>query len=247
MNQDELYDEINDFLEHLPSGFSILEEQIDINIQMLYFDQREKMQLKSLDQEQIALKIGLLHLNETSNDEKESLLIELAHCDDVTAYRAIENFRKANPEGHLYAWSTLAWQDSRMLLESSLLEEKQVFISTGMGGKGDKLRYFIVNFLNSASGYPETIQNIIQKEFEYGLSKAKAELETITFESKYTLVTALIPIKTDIRELFQNINNECQQLGIDLSEHFLVTNVKRLNVEEIEEFIQKNLENNYLE
>jgi len=100
MNQDELYDEINDFLEHLPSGFSILEEQIDINIQMLYFDQREKMQLKSLDQEQIALKIGLLHLNETSNDEKESLLIELAHCDDVTAYRAIENFRKANPEGH---------------------------------------------------------------------------------------------------------------------------------------------------
>jgi len=134
-----------------------------------------------------------------------------------------------------------------MLLESSLLEEKQVFISTGMGGKGDKLRYFIVNFLNSASDYPETIQNIIQKEFEYGLSKAKAELETITFESKYTLVTALIPIKTDIRELFQNINNECQQLGIDLSEHFLVTNVKRLNVEEIEEFIQKNLENNYLE
>jgi len=241
MNQDELYDEINDFLEHLPSGFSILEEQIDINIQMLYFDQREKMQLKSLDQEQIALKIGLLHLNETSNDEKESLLIELAHCDDVTAYRAIENFRKANPEGRLYAWSTLAWQDSRMLLESSLLEEKQVFISTGMGGKGDKLRYFIVNFLNSASDYPETIQNIIQKEFEYGLSKHSAELESITFDGKYTLVTALIPIKTDIRELFQNINNECQQLGIDLSEHFLVTNVKRLNVEEIEEFIRQNL------
>ncbi len=38
----------------------------------------------------------------------------------------------------------LAFQENKMLLESSLLDENQILISTGLGGKGMKLRYFTV-------------------------------------------------------------------------------------------------------
>jgi hypothetical protein len=41
-------------------------------------------------------------------------------------------------------WAALSLQESRMTLESSLLDENQVIISTGLGGKAKKLRYFAV-------------------------------------------------------------------------------------------------------
>ncbi len=70
-------------------------------------------------------------------------MVQLAAHDDVEAFRIIERFHKSS-EGVLHDWAVLSLQESRMILQSSLLGEQQVFISTGLGGKGQKIRYFIV-------------------------------------------------------------------------------------------------------
>ena len=74
---------------------------------------------------------------------EKKILCDLAFIDDVKAYRRIEKFIES-ASGTLKQWATLSLQESRMLLQSSLLDEQQVFISTGLGGKGKKLRYFVV-------------------------------------------------------------------------------------------------------
>lgn len=238
------YNEINDFLQNLPKNFSILQEEIDIEIQLEYFERIKKIQATQINSDDLPLKIAELNITESTDEEKKDILIQLANFDDVKAYRAIENYSKSATNPKLKAWSTLALQESRMKMESSLLDENQVFISTGMGGKGDKLRYFIVGFLNEEVEFTDIQKNLLQKEFEYSLHQHESEIEDIEFKNKFALITALIPIKQPIKNILKAAIDECIELGMDLSEHFLVTNVKKMDIQEIEEFLQ---EQNYEE
>jgi hypothetical protein len=238
------YNEINDFLQNLPKNFSILQEEIDIEVQVAYFERAKKIKPSVKDDKKdLALKIAELNITESTDEEKKNILIQLATIDDVKAFRAIENFvsKATNPE--LKSWATLAMQESRMTMESSLLDENQVFISTGLGGKGDKLRYFIVGFLNEDAEFTETQKNLLKKEFEYSLEQHDSEVEQIEFEQKYALITALIPLKNPIKDMLKSAIDECVELGMDLSEHFMVTNVKKLGIDEIDTFIKEQIEN----
>lgn len=242
MEEKNTYNEINDFLKNLPSNFSILQEQIDIEIQLQYFERAKIVKENKISEEELPLKISELNISETSILEKKDILIELAGIDDVKAFRAIENFSSDLDDSELKPWTVLALQESRMLIESSLLDESQVFISTGLGGKGDKLRYFIVGFLNQEIEFTESQKNILQKEFDYNLEQNDSEVESIEFDGKFALITALIPIKKDIKNILKTAIDECVDLGMDLSEHFMVTNVKKMDVKEIQQFIDQEIE-----
>ncbi len=237
------YNEINDFLQNLPKNFSILQEEIDIEIQMAYFERIKNFKKNiKIDIEELPIKIAGLNISETPEEEKKDILIQLASVDDVKAYRAIEDFNKDTNVKTLKAWSTLALQESRMMMESSLLDESQVFISTGMGGKGDKLRYFIVGFLNDEIDFTDAQKNLLLKEFEYSLHQHNSEIEEIEFKNNFALITALIPIKEPIKEILKNAIDECIALGMKLSEHFLVTNVKKMEIDEIQQFLNEQIE-----
>ena len=234
------YNEINDFLQNLPKNFSILQEEIDIEIQMEYFERIKSIKNTiTKDASELPIMIAELNITESTDEEKKDILIRLASFDDVKAYRAIENFTKSATNPELKSWATLAMQESRMMMESSLLDENQVFISTGMGGKGNKLRYFIVGFLDEEVEFTNTQKNLFQKEFEYSLHQHDSEIEEIRFEKKFALITALIPIKEPIKEMLKIAIDECVELGMNLSEHFLVTNVKKMNIDEIDSFLKE--------
>lgn len=237
------YNEINDFLKNLPKNFSILQEEIDIDIQMAYFEKSKTINKDQLDDEKLIIKIAELNITESTDEQKKGLLIELAHFDDVKAYRAIENYVSKTTNDELKAWATLALQESRMSMESSLLDENQVFISTGLGGKGTKLRYFIVGFLNQDIEFTEPQKKLINSEFEYSLDKYNSEIESLIFEEKYLMITALVPIKEPIKDMLKSAIDECISLGMDLSEHFMVTNVKKLSIKEISQFMKEQIEN----
>ena len=237
------YNEINDFLQNLPKNFSILQEEIDIEIQLEYFERIKRLKAEKINSDELPLKIAELNITESTDEEKKDILIQLASFDDVKAYRAIENYSKTATNPELKAWSTLALQESRMMMESSLLDENKVFISTGLGGKGNKLRYFIVGFLNEEETFSDSQKIFLEKEFEYSLTKHESEIESIKFEGKYALITALIPLDQPIKEMLKSAISECVDLGMDISEHFMVTNVKKMEIEEIEKFIDEQIEN----
>ena len=129
-----IYDTINDILGSSPGSFSILEEQIDVDLQMEYFEYSKNYQQTKSPEEIINSKNEIFE-KEMPEEHKKNLLIELASIENVEAYRTIEEFLKEPETDFLKDWATLAFQESRMLLESHILDQNQIFISTGLGGK----------------------------------------------------------------------------------------------------------------
>ncbi|WP_423127001.1 hypothetical protein [Gaoshiqia sp. Z1-71] len=227
---------IQEAIDSLPDNFSILEEQIDVDLQMEYFDfAKDKRNNEVIDD--FALAEQELNAPDASVGQKKQLLVRLASHDHVEAFRIIERFHKNN-EGVLRDWAVLALQESRMILQSSLLGEQQVFISTGLGGKGKTIRYFIALMKNDVEeAFTETQRKVVSNEFQFFLSKVEGELEEISFQEGLAFGLFLFPLKKNLQEIFKSFIDECNQYGNFLREDVIITNVKKLTVQEIKDFL----------
>jgi hypothetical protein len=239
MKEEDHLKHIQDAINGLPEDFNILEEQIDIELQIAYFDMAREMRGESMDQSKIAEAKTDLYNPATELEEKKRLLVQLAGMDDVEAFRIIEAFHKqANDE--IKSWSVLALQESRMVIQSSLLGEQQVFISTGLGGKGQNIRYFVAMMHAEANtAFNETQRKLVESEFRFFLSESEGELEEITFVDHFVTAVFLFPLKQNLHTIFKSFIDECNQFGSFLSEDVMITNVKKLDIDEVKEFIKK--------
>lgn len=244
MEEESYYKNIQKALEDMPENFSILEEQIDVEIQTKYFEMAKEVRKKDLAQECFESREELFDAD-VSDERKRDLLISIAVFDDVKAYRAIEKF-VSEAKGELKQWGILALQESRMLMHSSLLEEQQVFISTGLGGKGKKLRYFVVFIGNGKDEMlSESQQKLLETELKFELDKNEGEFESLEFMDGFSAALVMLTLHVDIREIFQNVINECNQYGGFLKEDMIVTNVKKLSRSEIIQLIHQKSNNDY--
>lgn len=224
--------------EDLPGNFNILEEQIDLEVQMKYFELSKKVREEEAEKNYLE-NIDELFASETGLERKKEILIGLAGLDDVKAYRALEKFREnAGPE--IRSWAVLALQENRMLLQTSLLDEQQFFISTGLGGKGKKLRYYVV-FINSDPNklLTKTQQKLVKDELIFGLKPEEGEFESIEFSEGFCTSLVLLPVTADIKKVFSGVVEECNQYGSFLEEDMIITNVKVLSRNEILDIINK--------
>lgn len=235
--EENIYDKIQEIFGQFPDNLNILEESINIDLQMEYFEFSKKIK-KDLVSENILKSKEQLFQKDLAVSARKKLLVQLASVEEVEAYRAIEKYLK-EPDAELKEWAILAFQESRMLLQSKFLDENQVFISTGLGGKGASLRYFVVLISSDDSLFSELQQKIIRNEFEYTLKKHKGEIESLQFEENFATMLTILPIKASIRDIFKEAISESNQYGNFLKANFIVTNVKKLNIEEIKDFIQK--------
>ena len=237
MERENIYDKIQEIFGEVPGNFSILEEQIDIDLQMEYFEV-SRLVKKGLDEAMVLKEKDEIFNIDRDRRYRKTLFAKLASLENVEAYRFIEKYLKEEHE-ELRNWAILALQESRMLLESRLLEENQVFISTGLGGKGSKLRYFIVVILKKGEEFSELQRKIIRNEFELMLKMHDAEIEDIQFSGTFTTLLAVIPLKVSLKEIFRNAIKECNQYGDFLKANFIITNVRVLDQQEIHDFLKK--------
>ena len=122
MEQEEnIFEKIQEILGNFSGNFSILEHQVDVRVQMEYFDFSRNVK-RDFDPELILNQETNLLQPEINLESKKELLVSLASIDKPEAYRAIERFVQVAP-AELKDWAILALQESRMLLESRLLEE----------------------------------------------------------------------------------------------------------------------------
>jgi len=243
MEGEKFYKNIKKVLEDLPENFSILEEQIDIEIQMKYFEFSKLMRDKMDIQESFDKRDELFD-KDVSEERKREILTTIAVYDDVKAYRTLEKF-VSETSGELKQWGILALQESRMLMQTSLLDEQQVFISTGLGGKGRKLRYFVV-FLNKDQDelLTATQQKLLRDELIFELNKQDGEFESMDFMEGFSSAQVMLPLQAEIKNVFQNVVDECNQYGGFLHEDLIVTNVKILSRSEIIQIIHHKEEEN---
>jgi len=238
MNQNEnIYSRITELLGHKPQNFSILEEQINLDVQMEYFEFS-----RSLDHtdDLLALheKKELLYSPATDKTVKKEVLARLAFSDEIEAYRILQNYVHLADED-LHDWAILALQECRVLIESKLLDENQVFISTGLGGKGFKLRYFIVLLLRPNKRMTLLRERIISGETEAVFRKYTIDAESLRFAGRFVTLLVMIPLDVTIRSVFDEIIASCNYYGNFMQEDFIVTNVRILADNEIKKFSRK--------
>lgn len=232
-------EDMNQLLAMAGSNLNILEEEVDIKVQKEYFEMLNLLS-KEMEDYQSLSKQYLENINDLFDSAvdpeiKKKMLVVLATLDDVAVYRSIENFSKQDTP--LQKWSIIALQQSRMLLQSTLLDDPGVFISTGLGGHGLLLRYFCVFFNKIPGNLPAFQQNILKNETETAITKAQGNVESIEFKEEYTIVLLLLPLKTELQSLFTGIIDECNQYGHFLHENMIITNVKKLSEDEIHQLL----------
>lgn len=244
MEEKQFYHNIQRVLENLPDNFSILEEQIDIDIQVKYFELANRVRSKK-NAAKCFKNREELFLDDISDDRKREILLAIASIDDVKAFRTIEKF-VGLAEGEIKQWAVLAFQESRMLIQSSLLDEQQVFISTGLGGKGQKLRYYVV-FINRNRNIilTKTQQKLLKNELVYELNQNKGEFESMDFSEGFSTVLVMLPLQSDLKKLFRSVIDECNQYGDFLDDDMIVTNVKVMSRNEILEMLKQNKDDDF--
>ena len=244
MEEKQFYQQMQRVLDSLPENFSILEEQIDIDIQVKYFETANKTRQKTKAEECFENRAELFQ-PEVALERKREILMAIAAVDDVKAFRTIEKF-VAVAEGEIKQWAVLAMQESRMLIQSSLLEEQQVFISTGLGGKGQKLRYYVV-FINKNQSEILTgpQQKLVKDELIYQLGQNAGEVESMDFSEGFSTVLVMLPLQTDLKKVFRNIIDECNQYGDFLDDDMIVTNVKVMSRNEILKMLTQSREEDF--
>jgi hypothetical protein len=237
MDEENIYKRIQEAISSLPENFSILEEQIDVELQMEYFNYGKDMK-SGFSGEMIMDHQDDLFDPKVPLEEKKNLLVLLASQEKVEAFRTIEKYAR-NPDPELREWSILALQESRMVIQSSLMDEQQVYISTGLGGKGQKLRYFVV-FIGKeeVEKYTEVQQKLIGTEMEFAMKKIDGLVEEINFYENLAIIILLLPVKSDIQSVFSSVISECNQYGDFVRPDIIITNVKRMSLEEIKQFIK---------
>lgn len=238
MEFDSIQDNLKDLLDKTGGKFNVFEEQIDVNMQVEFFerankDLEEKTELGDFDN--ISKE---LFRKDVSVDLKKKLLVQLSNSKEVEHYRLIEKFLKT-AKLDLRSWAILALQHARISLESDLLDEQQVFISTGLGGKGDNLRYFFVVKLKGDKTFSSSQIQIIKNEFDIQFKKNNSVIEKIDFFNNIFTLLALIPISLPISDVIAESISESNNFGSFLHDQYLVTNVKILNADEIDMYFKK--------
>jgi hypothetical protein len=230
-NHDNIYDKIKEFLGTMSGNVAVLEHQIDADIQLEYNHLAEQ-EMDISNPDEILKKKDTLNSPGYSIDYKKKYLVELAKIGTVESHQILENYITLPDEG-LKEWAVLAFQENKMLLESSLLDENQILISTGLGGKGLKLRYFTVLQTVTGRVFSNYEKKLVKSEMQFSLKNNHAELESIHFNRELCRILSVIPLHIPIQQLFDKVIEECNLYGNFIDHECLITNVKILSGKQI--------------
>lgn len=239
----DVFKRFRDSFDKMRGHFHILEQRVPVELQMEYFRYSEQVRKSRVkpdltDVDLIAFRERLSD-PDTTTDYKMYILSLLANSHQVQAYRMLEDYAQ-HPDDDVSNWAYMALMESRISLETELSDEKQIYISTGLGGRGEKLRFYVLMLSKDRKSFLEYQRKVIEREFAYYLPKYHCEIERLTINDQYVELVFLIPVRTDIKRTLDMVINECNQYGNFLSDIFTITNVKELTPKEVADIINKN-------
>lgn len=227
---------IKDILKELaeinPSCLNIIEEQIDVEVQMNYFKRANMLRKQVISLDEALAKVPILYDVDARLEEKRDVLVQLASFDEVEAFRMLEKF-KDDAEGEIKLWAAMAYRESKMQLQGALLEQNQILIASGLGGKGTSLRYFVVVAKRDNTPFNEFQDRVLREELADAVEANQAELESIEIVDYYAKILVLVPLQTNVADLIGSVGKECYEYGDFLREQVVITNVRVLTDMEI--------------
>lgn len=231
-----------DSLQDLKGNFHILEQQVPVQRQVAYFKFSDKLKrekpypLPMTDELVDAIYADLQPDEEDAfqfgKAEKRHLLSLLAISRSVRAYRLLQSYIK-HPDPEVADWAAMALMECRLALETELSDEKQIYIATALGGKGQKLRFSIVFYAKGTTPFLPFQRQTIENEVAFHFSQADCEIERLEIKDQYVRMLCLIPVKADFQTILNNILNGCNECGDFLQHGFTISNVEEITEEDI--------------
>lgn len=238
-NNDDILKKFQQSLDNLKGNLHILESSVPVEKQMEYFHFSENVKKdKTVHPISIDDQIIALNMPETSLEEKKYFMVKLAGTAEVPAYRALEAYAH-EPDPDLSDWAAMALMEARIALEAELSDEKQVFISTGLGGKDARLRFFTLLKATDLKPFSDYQRQLIEREFPFFLQKHEGEIESMEVKDKYITLVFLMHFNKNIKLALDEAVTECNQYGDFINPSFLITNVKIYSEEEIQKELEK--------
>lgn len=234
---EDILKKFHDSLEHMKGNIHIIEAQIDVDVQMKFYSYSNDLKDES-DSADLEKEDQILSSEESSIEDKKHSLAMISNIPDAKAYRIIERYA-ARSDNELKDWTTLALLKSRITLETDLSDEKQMVISTGLGGKDNKLRFFVLVLSEKKELFTDFQKKTIQREFPYFLEKSDCEIEEISIMDNYFTLLILVPIMADLQIILDAPLNECNQYGDFLDKDYVITNVRKIPEPEIIQLLNK--------
>lgn len=222
---------IRELLDTLPAEFQVMEEGVSQEVLDEYYDFGKS--LDGLDRAAILAQRDEWQDLETAALKR--LLVLLAAEGNVKSFRQLEAILKARADD-LGGFGSVTMMYARMKLESMLTDSPSGFILSGLGGKGNMLRYYFV--LTSKEGITDAQARFIEGEIEEVCRQRASEMEEIEHESNYVLVRILVSVEEVIGDVIEEISVACPFL----EKEFLCTNVSKPTHEFITRWMNDELE-----
>lgn len=217
------HEDIQEFLQNLPDKYDILEEGIDVQTQKEYINYSRTFDRGELTETDTVNLSNILFDTKLTIEAKKKALTLLAHLGTISVFRQIEKYYK-NPDKELKQWTALALQECKMFLESTLTDQSAGFISSGLGGLKDKLRYYFLLLPTTDRPFTTTQKNIIKEELNLIARELNCIVEFIDSFDTFIGLTVLVPMDVAVGTLIETGIKKCNELGDFVFEHYYVTN-----------------------
>ena len=225
-------------LENDLNSVSVLESPIDPSVQKEYLDLSNSIDFDNVDYGEVLNEADKLFIGNTPIEAKRRILILLAHLGTMESSKILEKYLKIS-EGNLKDWALLSLKECRMFLESVLLKEEGGLISTGLGGKGNKLRYYFIVSTKEGRPLTEVEKNTLKEGFERSSDKYRSEIEEINFGTHYAMIGILAPMDVAVGEVIEEGIRRCNRKSEVLLIDYYVTNVKKPTKLEILKYLRE--------
>ena len=220
-----------------PGNLDILQEGIDIETLKEYSGYSHSFDKGKLsDKETINLGLALFH-KKLPIEARKKILVLLAHLGTIEACRQIEKYGNS-PDNDLKQWTLLSLQECRMFLEGSIMDESMGYISSGLGGLGNRMRYYFLVLPLLGATFTQTQKDVIKSEFALICNGLNSIVEKTDCSDIYVGFTVLVPLDVAVGTLIESGIKKCNELGEFVFEYYYVGNVNIPDQKEIREIIE---------
>jgi hypothetical protein len=219
------------------SSIRIVDDIINVKDQEQFLRLARKIKPNKVSNMEALRMADRLFETDVTIPEAKKILVILALRSNIEAFRVIEKYKEVAPP-KLQDFARFSFYISRTLVEGDLSDNPPSLISTGLGGKNNKLRMFIAIFPSfevlSVKIKPELSEWNGKK-----LQKLPIETEKLHFLFEYTSLRILVPLNIDLTDVIKEFINECNKYGNFIFEGFFATNVTLPTHREILTAIEK--------
>lgn len=232
------HEELVKFIGKEGDRLRLVEDIISIKTQQSTLKLASKLNPASLPHEEVLKMAEKLWDPETKPNELKKILVYLAFRGHVQTFRILERY-KENPHSSLDEMARFCYHISKIILEGELSDQPMGLISTGLGGKIKKLRFFFVIFPSENQIFNRIQLKVIDNEWKAICTKYDIETEKKSRGNQYVAFTVLTPYQHDFFEVLKEFTSECNAYGNFIHPNMLITNIKILKKKEILQMREK--------